>query len=101
MMKRGVSYNGLDCLADASSDAYMKYKHQLQAEIPWVSQTKYAKYTVYFGIATIFVAFVNKYTTNTEIIHIDPSSPPTLEPHSLIYGYHIVAITDINNYQRG
>ena len=49
MIKRGVSYNGLDCLADASSDAYMK-KHQLQAEIPWVSQTKYAKYTVYFGI---------------------------------------------------
>ena len=60
MMKRGVSYNGLDCLADASSDAYMKYKHQLQAEIPWVSQTKYAKYTVYFGIATIFVAFVKQ-----------------------------------------
>lgn len=56
--KRSVTYNGLDCLADISDPQYKKYQMQLQAEISWASQTKYAKYTVYFGVATIFAATV-------------------------------------------
>ena len=56
--KRSVTYNGLDCLADMSDPRYKEYKMQLQAEISWMSQTKYAKYTVYFGVSTIFLATI-------------------------------------------
>ncbi|KAL6451535.1 FRE7 Ferric/cupric reductase transmembrane component 7 [Candida maltosa Xu316] len=33
----------------------MDFMKQSQAAIPWASQTKYAKYTVYFGVVTIFI----------------------------------------------
>lgn len=58
MMKRNVEYMGLDCAADKMDPMYMHYKMLLQKQIPWASQTKYAKYTVYFGVAVIFVALV-------------------------------------------
>ncbi|RCK65603.1 Ferric/cupric reductase transmembrane component 7 [Candida viswanathii] len=54
--KRSVTYNGLDCLADADTDEYRMYHQELQAAISWASQANYAKYTVYFGVATIFAA---------------------------------------------
>ncbi|CCG25183.1 hypothetical protein CORT_0H00660 [Candida orthopsilosis Co 90-125] len=58
MMKRNVEYMGLDCAADKMDPMYMHYKMLSQKQIPWASQTKYAKYTVYFGVAVIFVALV-------------------------------------------
>ncbi|RLV92801.1 Ferric/cupric reductase transmembrane component 7 [Spathaspora sp. JA1] len=58
MEKRSVTYEGLDCLANASSPYYMMYKNQSQTAIAWASQGAYAKYTVYFGVAIIFVATV-------------------------------------------
>lgn len=74
--KMTVTYNGLDCLADKASDTYMTYKHKSQAANPWASNVFYGKVTVYFAVATIFVAFLkniwfryvdmrhNKNTTN-------------------------------------
>ncbi|KAI5956001.1 FRE7 [Candida theae] len=57
--KRGVEYQGMDCL-DESNAMYMKYMNMSQAEIPWASQTKYAEYTVYFGVVIIFVALLKQ-----------------------------------------
>lgn len=59
MFKRSVEYEGMDCL-DKSNSMYMQYKTLLQTEIPWASQTKYAEYTVYFGIVFIFIALVKQ-----------------------------------------
>lgn len=56
--KRGVTYQGLDCVNDMMSPDYQAYGAQLQEAVPWASQAKYAEYTVYFGVATIFVALV-------------------------------------------
>ncbi|CAI5760365.1 unnamed protein product [Candida verbasci] len=52
----GVSYQGLDCLADMSNSTYMMYQQLSQTEIPWADQSNYAKYTIYFGIVTIFIS---------------------------------------------
>ncbi|CUM56727.1 uncharacterized protein AC631_04133 [Debaryomyces fabryi] len=56
--KRDVTYNGMDCLKDVNMPAYESAHMQLQAEVPWADQTNYAKYTVYFGVVIIFIAFV-------------------------------------------
>lgn len=57
MFKR-ATYEGLDCLADKELDEYAQYHMLSQMEVPWADQAKYAKYTIYFGVATIFAALV-------------------------------------------
>lgn len=59
MFKRSVEYEGMDCL-DESNPMYMQYHTMLQNEIPWASQTKYAEYTVYFGVVFIFIGLVKQ-----------------------------------------
>lgn len=54
----GATYKGLDCVADAQTALYASYHKQLQAEVPWTEQPKYAKYTVYFGVVVVFIAMV-------------------------------------------
>ncbi|KAI5970813.1 FRE7 [Candida margitis] len=84
MMKRNVEYKGLDCAADTMDPIYMQYKMLSQQQIPWASQTKYAKYTVYFGVVIIFIAllkhlyycvrdktFKPKSNTNTAVSLVD------------------------------
>jgi predicted ferric reductase len=58
LFKRGVTFNGLDCLKDANMPAYESAHMKLQAEVPWGDQPSYGKYTVYFGVVVIFIAFV-------------------------------------------
>lgn len=53
-----VTYKGLDCLKDADSDAFMMFHKESQAQVPWTAQPYYGKVTVYFGVATIFVALL-------------------------------------------
>jgi len=54
----GVTYNNMDCLKDVNMPAYESAHMLLQAEVPWADQSNYAKYTVYFGVVVIFIAFV-------------------------------------------
>lgn len=56
-----VTYKGLDCLKDMSTMEYMALKKKSQAKIPWAAQTHYGKVTVYFGVATIFVALLKHF----------------------------------------
>lgn len=56
-----VTYEGLNCLTDQDLAQYMQYGTDSQTAIPWASQTKYGKYTVYFGVATIFVALLKHF----------------------------------------
>lgn len=58
MFKREVSFEGMDCLADEMLSKYSHAKIQSQAEVPWTYQPVYGKYTVYFGVVVIFIAFV-------------------------------------------
>lgn len=53
-----VTYKGLDCLADKESHQFMEFYEQLQAAIPWATQTMYGYYTLYFGCAFIIVALI-------------------------------------------
>lgn len=58
LWKRNHVYKGLDCLADMDKPEYKALKKLLQAQVPWTDQPKYAKYTIYFGVVVIFIAFV-------------------------------------------
>ncbi|KAG7664394.1 FRE7 [[Candida] subhashii] len=58
MDKRDVIYQGLDCIKDSMEQEYMTLGSQSQAAVKWAAQADYALYTAYFGVATIFVAFV-------------------------------------------
>lgn len=53
-----VTYKGLDCLNDMDTSAYAMYAQESQTQVPWAYQAHYGKVTVYFGVATIFVACV-------------------------------------------
>ncbi|SGZ50201.1 CIC11C00000004282 [Sungouiella intermedia] len=53
-----VSYKGLDCLADKDTAAFMMYHKESQAKVAWMDQPHYGKVTVYFGVATIFLALL-------------------------------------------
>lgn len=57
LIKRRVEYEGMDCLTDEMSPAYMAAGDASQAEIPWASNEHYGKVTVYYGVAIIFLAF--------------------------------------------
>ena len=57
-MTSGVTYMGLDCLADMSNPLYTQYSTESQTAIPWASQAAYAKYTIYFGVVIIFIALI-------------------------------------------
>lgn len=54
--KRSVTFEGMDCIADSETAAYMAAYNKLQAEIPWAYQAHYAKVSVYFGVVIIFIA---------------------------------------------
>ncbi|CCE79241.1 Piso0_001293 [Millerozyma farinosa CBS 7064] len=58
LWKRNRIYKGFDCVADAHTPEYMALKKQSQAQVPWADQPKYGKYTIYFGIVVIFIAFM-------------------------------------------
>ncbi|CCE81393.1 Piso0_001293 [Millerozyma farinosa CBS 7064] len=58
LWKRNHVYKGLDCLADMDKPEYKALKKLSQAQVPWTDQPKYAKYTIYFGVVVIFIAFV-------------------------------------------
>jgi len=57
-MKSSVTFEGMDCINDLMLPQYAAAHKKSLAEIPWASNTKYGKYTVYFGIVVIFIAFV-------------------------------------------
>lgn len=73
-MKRNVVYKGLDCAADTMNPMYMQYKMLLQKQIPWASQTKYARYTLYFGVVVIFVALLKHLYYRIRDIRFKPQS---------------------------
>lgn len=56
--KRTVMFEGLNCVTDKTSPAYKAFTKMSQAEISWASNSSYALYTVYFGVAVIFAATV-------------------------------------------
>lgn len=85
MMKRNVEYMGLDCAADKMDPMYMHYKMLLQKQIPWASQTKYAKYTVYFGVAVILLLWLNIPTIGLETSDSDRVRLQIRQYHSLMY----------------
>lgn len=57
----GVTYNGLDCLADKKDPMYQEYHTLSQEQVPWLDQPWYGNVTIYFGVATIFVAMVKSF----------------------------------------
>lgn len=56
-----VTYKGLDCIKDKGLMEYSMYHKASQAAISWASNARYGKVTVYFGVATIFVALVKHF----------------------------------------
>lgn len=54
----GVTYMGLDCLADKKDPLYQHFHTVSQEKVPWTHQPWYGLVTVYFAVATIFVAMV-------------------------------------------
>ncbi|KAK6462853.1 ferric reductase transmembrane component 7 [Scheffersomyces coipomensis] len=58
MFKRGVEYEGMDCLKDMTSAEYTAAGTVSQTEVAWMAQGKYGYYTVYFGAAVIGCALV-------------------------------------------
>lgn len=54
----GRRYKDVDCVHDMGTPLYEKYGAQLQAEVSYYDQPKYAKYTIYFGISLIFLAML-------------------------------------------
>lgn len=57
----GVTYKGLDCLADSGTSMFLEYEVQSQATIPWAHLTYYGKATAYFGAASIFAVLVKNF----------------------------------------
>lgn len=51
-----VTYQGMDCLKDQGSAAFLAAYQLLQAQVSWSSQTAYGYYTIYFGCAFVGVA---------------------------------------------
>lgn len=58
MYKRSVQYDGMDCLKDMTSSEYASASTESQMKVPWTAQSDYAKYTIYFGVVVIFIAFM-------------------------------------------
>lgn len=56
--KRGVVFEGLDCVADSSTAAFKAAGSANQKEIPWMSNAAYGKYTVYYGVVVVFIALL-------------------------------------------
>lgn len=55
-----LTYKGLNCIDDKSDPIFMAYKQQSQKKTPWTYQGHYAKVTIYFAAAAIFVATVKR-----------------------------------------
>lgn len=58
LIKRQVTFEGMDCYTDQLLPQYTKAGSMSQMEVSWMSSGKYAKYTVYYGVATIFIGFI-------------------------------------------
>lgn len=57
----GVTYDGLDCLNDQDDPRYKQYHTLSQEQVPWLDQPWYGNVTIYFGVATIFVAMIKSF----------------------------------------
>ncbi|KAK6455909.1 ferric reductase transmembrane component 7 [Scheffersomyces xylosifermentans] len=53
-----TTFEGLDCIADQNTPEFMALHKASSAQVAWADQAEYGKYTVYFGVAVIFLAFV-------------------------------------------
>lgn len=90
-----VTFDGMDCIADLSSDAFMAAYTASQADIPWLTQFVYAKYTVYFGVVILFLATIkNVWFKYADIKYKNKSSKESLEPGYL--GSFIAVLTSFS-----
>lgn len=93
LIKRRVEYEGMDCLTDEMSPAYMAAGDASQAEIPWASNEHYGKVTVYYGVAIIFLAFLKH-------IWFSYSDRRYKKPNGVQTGYFGSIIAILTSYSR-
>ncbi|CAK7915359.1 ferric/cupric reductase transmembrane component 7 [[Candida] anglica] len=105
LFKRGVSFDGMDCIKDSSSAAYMQAGKASQSAVSWYYQANYAKFTVYFGVVVIFIACIKNiwYRSSDKVYlkshqkSLNPSLISSLVAVSTSYGRYI-GYKPINSY---